>query len=218
MIETAAGSQAKVDRHASATAKPGTHLPTAPNGTVLVFDAAQNLWVPQALPGGGAAASKADPLGFGMPWTVDPRLTSAQAQVGAANRGWWYRVSGGKQGVTKIALSVVTSSGNICAAIYANTGTGRAAAPGARLATTGSIACPAAGYAELTLDASVDVAQGDHWFYFSADNITATFEAAASGAPATTVGLRGYAEAAFPAPASAPALQVGNRYLSLIGV
>lgn len=219
MQETQHGAQAKVDRHAAIVGgAPGSHLPPGTDGYSLVFDSGSGMWVPEALPGSGVAASKDDPLGFGIPWSVDPRLASSQSTVGAANRGWWYRVTGAKSGCTKIGISVVTQSGNVCAGIYANSGAGRAAAPAARLATTGSVACPGTGYRELDLtDGPVNIKQGD-WLFFAADNITASFDAAPAGSTGISTGLRGYADAAFPAPAAAPAIAFGNRGFALIGV
>lgn len=117
MQETQHGAQAKVDRHAQLkSGRPGDHLPPGVDGYALVFDSATGLWTPEALPGSGVAASKADPTGFGLPWTADPRTLSALQQVGAANRGWWWRVSGGKAGVTKVGVQVGVASGSICAA------------------------------------------------------------------------------------------------------
>jgi hypothetical protein len=97
-----------------------------------------------------------------------------------ANQASWIRWRGTGT-ITKIGIQVVVSSGNICAAVYSPTGgtghssgQGRDAKPGARKATTGSIACPAAGYRELDLGGSVVIEPGD-WFGFAADNTTATF-------------------------------------------
>jgi hypothetical protein len=80
----------------------------------------------------------------------------------------------GTGAITKLGIEVATSSGNICAAIYGASGSGRDTVPAARKATTGSIACPAAGYRELDLGGSVTIEVGD-WVFFSADNTTATF-------------------------------------------
>jgi hypothetical protein len=87
----------------------------------------------------------------------------------------------GTGSISKIGVQVIVSSGNVCAAVYAptdgtglNSGLGRDAKPGARKATTGSTACPASGYAELSLGGSVTIEPGD-WLGFSADNTTATF-------------------------------------------
>lgn len=218
MQETQHGAQAKVDRHAALSGAPGQHLPAGTDGYALFYNAATGKWEPGAVAGSGPAASKADPLGFGIPWSFDPAQTHADLTVGAANRGWWYRVRGGAT-ITKIGIHVQTSSGNICVAVYANTGSGRAATPGARLATSGSVACPAAGYAEVALGASVDVANGNHWLYVGADNTTAQLKAATPAPSALLQGLSGYSDSgAFPAPSAGPSLTMGNRGFILIGV
>jgi len=97
-----------------------------------------------------------------------------------ANQSAWVRWHGTGT-ITAIGIEVIVSSGNICAAVYSPTngtgyrdGLGRDAKPGVRKATTGSIACPASGYRELSLGGSVDIEAGD-WLGFSADNTTATF-------------------------------------------
>lgn len=64
---------------------------------------------------------------------------------------------------------------NISVAVYRNVGKGGDAKPGVRLATSGAVACPAAGYAEIALDKPVWVHQGD-WLAISADGTTGTFQ------------------------------------------
>jgi hypothetical protein len=85
-----------------------------------------------------------------------------------------YRRLIGSGTITKLGLDIAFPSGNICAAIYANGGEGRDAKPLTRKATTGSIACPGAGYQELDLGGEVVVDPGD-WVGFSCDNLTALF-------------------------------------------
>jgi len=112
---------------------------------------------------------------FGFPFTVDPgmvRTTDAQAMPGS-NQAVYSRVRDAGP-VSKIGLVVGTSSGNVSVAVYRNSGRGRLAAPLTRLATSGAIACPAAGYAEIALTSAVYVHQGD-WLAISADNTSATF-------------------------------------------
>jgi hypothetical protein len=165
----------------------------------------------------GPVASKADPLGLGIPCSTDPRTATQDMTIGSANRGFFYRVQGGGT-ISKIALQVQASSGNICVGVYANTGAGRAAAPGARLASSGIVACPATGYAEVALGASVDVKHGEHWLYFWLDNLTATVKAVQTLGTDITKGLSGYHDNATPAPVSAPGLLNGNRHYVLVGV
>lgn len=123
-------------------------------------------------------------------------LTSTQGDVS-------YEPLGGGT-IAKIALSIGVSSGNISVAAYPNVGAGVAAVPGARLATSGAVACPAAGWAEVSLGASVEVAQGS-WFALTADNTTATFLSSGAANPnGNSFGLGQMLRegAAHPAPAN----------------
>lgn len=148
--------------------------------------------------------------------TVDPRIGATYAAT-SANRCLFTRVTQGGT-ISKIGVEIGTASGNISAAVYANTGTGRAAAPtGAPLATSGAVACPASGYAEVALGASVAVAAGD-WLALTVDNATVTF--LRHGHPAGTALLNGWAyrqDTAHPAP-TVGALGVTGNVPVLIGV
>lgn len=101
------------------------------------------------------------------------------------NRAWFMRCSGAAT-ISKIGLQVATASGNINVGIFRNSGSGRNAVPGTMLTSSGSVACPATGYAEVTLGATVSVTDGD-WFALVADNGTATFAVAANGAVDTNL-------------------------------
>lgn len=226
MQETIQGAQAKVDRHAqtphptAAAGKPGGVLPAGTDQYALVYNASTGAWEPTAIAGGGVAAGKADPLNLGFPSNMDPKTISLAATNGSANRTHYYRVTGGGS-ITKLGLYVSVSSGNICVSVYANTGSGRAAMPAARVASSGSVACPAVGYAEIALGATVNVTSGDFWFAVSADNATAQFGAAATSAFAIQ-GVMAWQDTAFPSPATAtPTNGAGNggasRLIGLIG-
>lgn len=113
------------------------------------------------------------------PWngivrTIDPRISWAAATWSGANRGIFVRtIDGGA--ISKIAIQVGTASGNISLAAYRSTGRGLSAVPtGAPLATTGAIACPAAGFQQISLGTTIQLAPGD-WLFMSCDNATATF-------------------------------------------
>jgi hypothetical protein len=223
MRETVQGAQAKVDRHAAGphptglAGKPGGVLPTAgTDGFALLYNAATGTLTPTAISGTPGSASKADPLNFGFPYSCDPRTLALQAGVGTANRTFYYRLQGGGS-VSKIGLYVSTASGNVCVSLYANTGTGRASAPGARVATSGSVVCPAAGYQEITLGSTVTVTSGDYWVAISADNTTAQFGGVASNGWAVQ-GLEAWEDGGFPSPATAtPAAGAVQRLFGLIG-
>lgn len=212
MQETEHGAQAKIDRAiaklGATPGKPGSVLPPGAAGQALFYNATSGKWEPGAVPGSGAAASKVDPLGFGIPWSFDPILATVQAQVGGVNKAHFYRVQGGGT-ITKIGFRVSVASGNVCLGVYANTGTGRSAAPGARLATTGLIPCPASGYAEVSLGASIDISSGDHWFAIAADNVTATFDAV-STSTSSTQGRVAWQDSAIPLPSTATASNGGG--------
>lgn len=226
MQETIQGAQAKVDRHAASphptavAGKPGGVLPAGTDQYALVYNAATAAWEPAAISGGGVSAAKADPQNLGFPATMDPRLIAFTGGVGTANRAYYHRVTGGGT-ITKIGLYVANSSGNICVSVYGNSGTGRASMPGNRVATSGSVACPAVGYAEISLGASVNVSSGDFWFAVSIDNATATLATAGTAGQAIQ-GMSAWQDSAFPCPATATPLNGsgaggGSRWFGLIG-
>jgi peptidoglycan/xylan/chitin deacetylase (PgdA/CDA1 family) len=168
----------------------------------------------------GAAAS-ADPSTWGFPYTVPPHLTRGtdSSPVPAANGGIYLRCLGGGT-ISKIGLRVVTSSGNISVAAYQNSGTGRAAVPGTRLATSGAVACPVAGYAEISLGATITVAPGD-WLFLSADNTTAAFGSGLVNAVDTdlALGVAFRQGTAHPAPSPVGSLvALIGRPIVLVGV
>lgn len=124
----------------------------------------------------------------------------AYSALAGANRQYYWR-SVGSGYITGIALTVGTQSGNISVSVYRNTGRGRSAAPGARRATSGSVPCPAPGYAEVALTAGIYVEVGD-WIALSCDNTTATFlRGATPFASALTRGRSLYSDNSHPGPA-----------------
>lgn len=142
-----------------------------------------------------AAANKArldaiepDPLGLGFVLTLPCLSPAAAGAWPVANAARYSKViSSGV--ITKVGLHVGTASGNISVAVYRNSGAGRLARPtGSPVATSGAVACPAAGYAEVPLGATVTVADGD-WLALSCDNVTATFMASGGSASALLAGL-----------------------------
>jgi hypothetical protein len=143
-------------------------------------------------------------MGAGVPpYTVDPRTLSTASALNA-NQAIYMRVTGSGY-ISKIGLHVGTSSGNVCVGVYSNnTSGGTAARPAARKATSGSVACPAAGYAEVALTSSVYVQEGD-WLAIVADNATATFyrSNAAGFGSSLSLGLSHFQSTAFPLPSSA---------------
>lgn len=137
----------------------------------------------------------------GPPMTIDPRTSGTTlSALGAANRAMVGRVTSGGT-ITGITVEVGVASGNISVAVYRNSGSGAAARPGARVATSGAVACPAAGVQTVPLGGAVTVQPGD-WFALSADNVTATFRRLLSGAGGAYLSLYGQVDAAHPTPAS----------------
>lgn len=158
-----------------------------------LFEDAPTAWATIGSPG---------PLQTAMPWNANGITVS----MGTANRCYFERVTQGEAAIcTKIALQVGISSGNIAVAVYANRGSGRSAVPTTRIASSGSVACPASGYAEVPLGSSVPCAIGS-WFAFSCDNATATFGIVHTGADISAplrqafAGLHLLSTSTFPCP------------------
>lgn len=165
----------------------------------------------------GATLVPRDSMGWGFPMTCEPNLATSSASF-SANTTRFYRVKGAGT-ITKVGFEVVVQSGNICLSVYSPTGVGRAAKPGARRATSGSVACPASGYAEVALGASVVVNPGD-FIGISVDNITASFRTA-GGTPTVTALSDGaaWAGGGFPPADPAPVVtSISGRLVILVGV
>lgn len=147
-------------------------------------------------------------------YVCDASQRVGDTSVGSVNRGRFLRRITPLTPISKVEIGVAVSSGNICIAAYAHDpATGK---PGARLASSGSVACPASGDREVALGATVLA----EWLYLAADNTTATFHNAA-GSVAAFVGATGRAahqDSAFPAPTdgSAAVFSTGLNFL-LIG-
>jgi hypothetical protein len=121
--------------------------------------------------------------------------------------------------LSKIRIGIATASGNICVAVYKNTGSGLSAKPGTRVATSGSIPCPAANInVDVSVGASVTVAAGD-WLSFGADNAVVTLagNGGAGDYGAGCLGRFAY-DAAFPAPATSSPNMNNSRMFSMIGI
>lgn len=162
-----------------------------------------------------------DPLGWGFPLSADPA-----ADVGAATPnawGWFLRTLGAGT-ITKMAVKVGTSSGNIDLGVLAPSGSGRSAVPGTLRGSSGMVACPAAGYAEVNLTGSVAVAAGDFLAVASSD-ATATISTSlnaygGNGSPAFNLALgRYFVRTSNVALASNPTVvPTSGRVFILIGV
>jgi hypothetical protein len=174
---------------------------SATNGAVLVSDSAAST---------------------GLNWAVDPFIVtlpgaSPTLLAAIANYAFAMRVFGAGT-ISKVALQIGTSSGNICVGVYSNTGVGYNATPNARLATSGSVACPSTGYQEVALGSSVEVRTGD-WLVVAFDNASATFYGvAAPGSGLANNGLVRTANSSFPLPTTFTALSSHDRSVRLWGI
>lgn len=120
--------------------------------------------------------------------------------------------------ISKVAVHVSVSSGNIDIGVYSGTGVGNARQPNAKLVSTGSTACPVPGYAVLNLSSPIycDLSM---YFGMTCDNTTASFFGT-SGNVSDILDAQSLAGAtAFPLPATASSLSgASNRNPWIIGL
>jgi parallel beta-helix repeat protein len=153
---------------------------------------------------------------LGIVRTVVPPGPTSAVTIGSANSTRFYRVTEGGT-ISKVRANIVTSSGNIAVAVYANSGAGLTSTPGTRLATSGSVASPGTGVQDVSLGATVTVAIGD-WLAIGADNATVTFLGMTGGGDGNLSAGQVGVQVTFP-PATSPTLTYqNNRLISLIGV
>jgi hypothetical protein len=128
-----------------------------------------------------AFATANDPMKIGFTSTyISPNPVTTNT-FAAANAAAYLRLRSGGNTISNLTIQVVTSSGNISVGAYTNSGTGASAQPtGGRLATTGAVACPAAGTDVIALGSSITPNLGD-WAGISCDNTTATVSCMGSG-------------------------------------
>jgi hypothetical protein len=165
-------------------------------------------------PGYNGGASDID-----FPHTADPVfMVNGAGLVGGSNRAYYLRCLGGGV-ISKITVQVAVQNGNVDVAVYRNSGLGRSAVPGARLTSSGSVACPAVGVADISLAATVEVLPGD-WLAISTDSATASFRTAGTSSlvgSAMGNGRAFYQNTAFPLPATPSSLNayIGGQYVLL---
>jgi len=178
-----------------------------------------------AILAGGAApfAGTGSVAGVALPpYTLPPQQVSSTATtMGTANYAAHQR-SLGVGPVSRIACHVQTSSGNVCVGAYS--AAGGFAGPGARIQTSGSVPCPAAGYAVIALGGNVAIDQ-TAFLSISADNNTAQFWGIGTTnqglalAPDIGSGFLYIEGAGFPLPAVSAATSVGHGYaIALYGL
>lgn len=139
-----------------------------------------------------------------IPCTYTLDNWGGNTQTLAATTCYYGRVRGGGT-VDSVAFHVTTSAGDVSVAVYDNTGAARSARPNSRQQTSGAVACPAAGAADVALGGSVAVTPGDHWLAISASS-TPVLAGGSENPAASNLGAGlAYRETAHPAPASASA-------------
>lgn len=102
-----------------------------------------------------------DPLKLGYPFTVPPSWVATTPSAPGANLLRMARCLGGGQ-ISKIGLVIGTQSGNIMVAVWGQSGLGKAAVPDTIKGGSITTPCPAAGYAEISLGATITVNEGDY--------------------------------------------------------
>lgn len=137
----------------------------------------------------------------------------------SANRAYYHRITfGGEKTISAIGVWVSTQSGNISVAVLS--GPAGRNGPNTRLATSGAVACPASGFAEVALSAPVACGPGD-WLAISCDNATARFKGPAGSPFAVNLalGVAGYQDTAHPVPATpSQSGSLANAGVYLVGI
>ena len=148
-----------------------------------------------------ANASALDPMNYGYACNYPPMLATLAIGL-TANRAFYVRLMTGGV-ISKVRINVVASAGNVSVAAYQNSGTGTSAVPGTRLATSGSVACPSIGIADVSLGATITVRPGD-WLAISASSASATFSCSIVQTIVAphAAGVCGYQDTAHPLPAT----------------
>lgn len=199
---------------------PTTGTLTLANQGIIVESDGSSIWTVTAddLPLSVLDARYAN---FDRAMTQDPALLAVNAaqNLDGANNAFYMLAAVGAASVSSIEIYVGTSSGNISVGIFGSTGTLRSRRPNSRRATSGAVACPAAGYASISLGATISVTAGSDWFGLSTDNSTATFRSAAAlPYDAFLLGRQGYQNTGHPLPATASTgTNAGGRFFSMMG-
>lgn len=162
--------------------------------------------------------SVARQLAFEFPATCDPRAITTLSAAFTANQCHYNRIYGSGD-VSALRIVVGASAGNISAAIYDTSGSGLTAVPANRLDTSGSVACPSTGAADVALAGTTTVTHGAHWFALSASSGSAQFARNGNGTAAGwTNGVIAAQNTAHPAPASATPASLASHLIVMVGV
>lgn len=149
-----------------------------------------------------------------VPWSLIPDSGSQVANdlsLGAANRCIFVPATlMADATITGCRIVVFTQSGNISVALYDDAGT--------QVATSGSVACPAAGRRDVSFTGNYAATAGRYYLALSASSLTAIFGAVAADTTAGTTSPMGrYQETAHPAPATATFAGETNNTPVIIG-
>lgn len=112
--------------------------------------------------------------------------------------------------ITGVMVHVRNQNGNISVGLYSEAGT--------RLATSGSVSCPAAGVSEVVFTSAYTAPPGRYYLALSASGTTATFTAISSGVASGQPPFNARTQAtAHPVPATATFSDTGTRYFAIAG-
>lgn len=158
-------------------------------------------------------------VAFDYPHTVDPCIGDDLASVGTANDCHYNRVYHGGQ-IDTIRIVVGVSNGTISVAAYSSDGGTRSLnKPSARIATSGSVACPAAGGADVSIAATITLGHFTHWMALSASGTTATFRSANAVPAGWHMGVNWAQATGHPAPNPAvPASSRASQAFTMVGI
>lgn len=175
------------------TAETDTSLRLAPDGAGAVEFVAGGAAVPEPwmlVPDSGTERNSALNLG------ANNRIILVPATLNVATT------------LTGVRIVVVNSSGTISVALYDS------AATPARLATSGSVACPSAGRADVAFTGNYSAAAGRYYLALSSSTTAATFAAVV----VTGTGMLGrFMETAHPAPATVTFAGETNNTMCIVG-
>lgn len=145
-------------------------------------------------------------------WALVPHSGGQHAlaeTVGAANRAIYMPATlQGSGTINAIQIRVGNSSGSISVGLFDS--------GGVRVATSGGVACPSVGLAEVALTGNYVASPGRYYLGISVDNNTATFSRPNAGGTAGPMTAR-YQETAHPLPGTATFAGVANP-VSIVGL
>jgi hypothetical protein len=166
-----------------------------------------------------AVAALVNTWGLDLIATADPLMAVSSSTTGLVNRIVFQRIFGSGP-ITKVGIGVTVTGGNVVVSLYRSNGAGRNAVPGTLVASTGIVATPAVGYAEVSLGGTFTVQPGD-WFAFGCDSGSAAFRSITGNLidGGNFAGRAMYGNPGFPPPDSPTGLTTGlSRGPLVIGV